>query len=109
MASRSCPATHDLVSMKRTACLFVVGGLFVMAGCPTDSMGGMGDTAETATDTGGDSPGNDCSFDLHDPNDSWGMATSIDANTTIEAKLCTSGDDVDWWTFTLYETSYIGV
>jgi hypothetical protein len=112
MASRSRPATHDLVLTQRTASMVVVSGLFILAGCPEepmDTMMGMDATAGTATDTGGDLPGNDCTFDMHDPNDSRAAATSIDANMTMEAKLCTSGDEADWWTFSLSESSYVGV
>jgi hypothetical protein len=92
--------------------MVVVGELFVVGGCPespADSMADVDGTAGTGTDTGMDMPGNDCSVDLHDPNDSRANATAIDANTTMEAKLCTSSDEADWWMFTLSETSYVGV
>jgi hypothetical protein len=77
---------------------------------PTVDLETTGDPG-TSTDTGmgSDMPGNDCSVDAYDPNDSSGAASSINANTTLEATLCGPVDDDDWWTFTLSDTSYVGI
>jgi hypothetical protein len=97
--------------------VLVVFGSLSLAGCPTDTVGpgvdGSADTDGTGggrdSDTGGNSdlPG-DC-IDPYDPNDSREVATSIDATGTIDATLCKTADEVDWWTFDLSETSYVGV
>jgi hypothetical protein len=90
--------------------------LLVVSGCPEGSGEWMADVEGTAgsemgMDTGGvlDMPGNDCSVDAYDPNDSRASATSISVDTIREATLCESGDEFDWWTFTLTERSYVGV
>jgi hypothetical protein len=92
--------------------MFVIGGLLVVAGCPEESDDAMISTDESAgttADAGGDLPGSDCALDIHDPNDSRSTAILIDANTSIQAMLCEAGDEADWWTFRLTETSYVGV
>jgi hypothetical protein len=46
---------------------------------------------------------------MFDPNDSPAMATVISPTSTLNATLCSRSDNADWWTFTLSETSYVGV
>jgi hypothetical protein len=93
-----------------------VCGLVVVSGCPEGTREWIADVEGTAgsemgidTDVMLDMPGNDCSVDAYDPNDSRASATSISVDSIREATLCESGDEFDWWTFTLPERSYVGV
>jgi hypothetical protein len=71
---------------------------------------GQGETGSVSTETGtpADVPTSDCSLDIYDPNDSLAASFPIEPNAIIVATVCTSLDDVDWWSFMLDETSYVG-
>jgi hypothetical protein len=85
-----------------------------LSGCPGDTVSPGVDAMATAdSDTGSDMDvdmgAGGCELDMFEPNDSQVTATAIGSDTTLSANLCKSSDDVDWWTFTLPETSYVGV
>ncbi len=93
-------------------------GLILVSACVDDAAGTLeGDDgsdvgdSDTSTDTGAalDMPGGGCPLDMFDPNDSQATATPISLGTPIVATLCSPTDDVDGWTFTLTETSYVGL
>jgi hypothetical protein len=96
----------------------LASGTMVLSACPDETVGVGGDEADTAdigsgSDTGSNSDmgggGGGCQLDMFEPNDSQAAAVEIGPETTLAATLCKGSDDVDWWTFTLAETSYVGV
>lgn len=85
-----------------------------LCGCPEDSVRAddeVGTSAETGVGMGMDmgTGGGGCPLDPFDPNDSARTAAVTGSDTTLVATLCSPDDDVDWWTFTIAEPSYVGV
>src|SRR5262245_13984713 len=94
-----------LMLAKRIVVTMPACGLLTLAACPRDdpTQPGADATDTMNTDTGSGTGG--CDLDMFEPNDSRMTATAINPDTTLTANLCKSIDDVDWWTFTLSDTS----
>jgi hypothetical protein len=108
--------SHKVMFGNRVVLTMLMLDILALSACPSEKIGPLVDATDAEnTDTGSGSGLDmalgvgDCDLDMFEPNDSQAAATAINSDTTLTANLCESIDDVDWWTFRLPETSYVGV